>query len=214
MREGRVSLNGVTVRDPEFPSHAGDLILVDGSPLASQERVWAMCNKPRGLVTTASDEQGRDTVFTCLQGLGLPHVGPVGRLDKASEGLLLFTNDTELAQALLEPTQGIPKVYHVQVRGVPEAAAQARMLAGIEDAGERLQASRVAVIRGGGVNCWLEVELCEGRNREIRRMLEVLGHEVLRLVRISFGPLALGDLAKGSARLLTSAEVDALRRLS
>ena len=209
---GVVKLNGRIVRDPESPTLPSDRIEIDGKPLVAQSKVYLMLNKPRGLVTTASDEKNRRTVFDCLSGLNLPHVGPVGRLDMASEGLLLFTNDTAWADALLDPARGIPKTYHVQANRLVTAQELETLQTGIVDGGEALRASAARILRTGEKTCWLEIVLCEGKNREIRRMLEVLGIEVDRLVRVSLASLTLGDLAKGAVRALTSAELRELDR--
>ena len=209
---GHVTVGGRRVTDlSAWVDIRTDRIAVDGKPVDVEARVYLMLNKPRGLVTTRDDPEGRDTVFSCLENLDIPHVSPVGRLDKASEGLLLFTNDTVLAQRLLDPDSAIAKTYHVQVRGRPSEADLARMTAGILDDGELLKASRVQVLREAGKTCWLEFELHEGKNREIRRMLEAIGCECLRLVRIAFGELTLGDLEKGKTRFLNDAEITALR---
>lgn len=210
--QGRVSWNGRVVRDPEWLVLEGDEILVDGKPLGAQRMVYLMCNKPAGLVTTADDTKRRPTVYQCLEGLDLPHVGPVGRLDMASEGLLLFTNDTRWASALLDPARRVSKTYHVRIDGSLDAAMVARMTSGVVHEGERLQAISVKTLRLDGKCSWVEIVLQEGKNREIRRMLGVLGFEVLRLVRIQIGNLVLGDLAKGGVRPLTDAEVEDLRQ--
>lgn len=209
---GVVKLNGRIVRDPESPTHPSDRIEIDGKPMVAQSKVYLMLNKPRGLVTTASDEKDRPTVFECLEGLNLPHVGPVGRLDMASEGLLLFTNDTAWADALLDPARKIPKTYHVQVNRRVSSQELETLQSGIVDRGETLRATSARILRQGEKSCWLEIVLCEGKNREIRRMLESMGIEVDRLMRVSLASLTLGDLAKGSTRMLTSAEIRDLDR--
>lgn len=212
---GRVRLNGRLVRNPEQPVHLGrDRIEVDGASVEAARLVYVMLNKPRGLVTTHSDEQGRDTVMRCLEGSGLPHLGPVGRLDKASEGLLLLSNDTRWAADLLDPRSGCEKVYHVQVDDLPTETKLTEMRRGVVSEGETLRVQAVRILRSGEKNAWLEVVLDEGRNRQIRRILEVLGLEVLRLIRVSIGPLQLGTLAKGQYRNLTPSEVESLRRSS
>ena len=174
------------------------------------ECIYVAFNKPRGLVVSAADEHGRATVYTALAAAGLPWLGPVGRLDKASEGLLLLSNDTTWAAGITDPATHLNKTYHVQVAGQPDAAALAAMLAGIDDAGDLLKARRATLLRAGEKNAWLEVVLDEGRNRHIRRLLAALGFDVLRLIRVAIGPLALGELAKGQWRQLSAGEVDAL----
>ena len=172
-----------------------------------------MLNKPRGLVTTAQDERGRDTVYRCLDGAGLPWLAPVGRLDKTSEGLLLFSNDPAWAAAITDPGRGPSKTYHVQIDRVPEAALPTRLVEGVDDGGEHLRASEVRVLRCGERNAWLEIVLDEGRNRQIRRLLAAFDIDVLRLVRVAIGTLPLGELPKGQWRRLDASEVDALSGL-
>ncbi len=215
VREGRVAVNGRIVRDPEAPVRAGvDRVAVDGRELEARERVYLALNKPRGLVTTASDEKGRDTVYACLAGAGLPWLAPVGRLDQASEGLLLMSNDPAWAAAITDPDTGPDKTYRVQVDAIPDAALLARLLEGVVDDGERLAAKSATLLRSGTRNAWLEIVLDEGRNRQIRRLLAANGLGVLRLVRVSIGALALGELAKGTWRALTVAEVSGLAKPS
>ena len=213
VREGRVRVNGRVVLDPEHPVDADrDRVELDAAPAATAERVYIALNKPRGLVTTTRDEQGRDTVYGCFEGSGLPWLAPVGRLDKASEGLLLFCNDPAWAAAVLDPERGPAKTYHVQVDrhvGADELAAMRRGVA-IEGESTPMGFAAVQVLREGTRACWLEVQLDEGRNRQIRRVLQCFGIGVLRLIRVAIGPLPLGDLAKGSWRLLEPAEVAAL----
>jgi 23S rRNA pseudouridine2605 synthase len=212
VREGKVMLNGRVCRDPEQPVLLErDSVQVQGCPLVAAKPVYIMLNKPRGLVTTASDEDGRATVYDCFEGAGLPHLSPVGRLDKASEGLLLFTNDNAWAHGITDPETHVEKNYHVQVARLVDAELLQQLCVGVKVGGERLQMRRVSVLRSGVKNCWLDVTLDEGRNRHIRRILEAHGIEVLRLIRVSVGPLALGDLAKGKWRELTRAEVGGLK---
>lgn len=208
IRAGRVRVNGRVVRDPEFPARREhDLLHLDDQPLVQAERVYLMLNKPRGLVTTARDEHGRDTVYRCLEGAGLPWLGPVGRLDKASEGLLLLSNDPQWAARITDPDSGPDKTYHVQIDAIPDDALLTRMTDGIACDGEWLSAQSVRLLRAGSRNAWLEIVLGEGRNRQIRRLLTACGVGVLRLMRIGIGPLALGDLGKGCWRHLAPAEV-------
>ncbi|HXR63651.1 MAG TPA: pseudouridine synthase [Rudaea sp.] len=211
IRAGRVRVDGCVVSDPETPTDAGSAnITLDGVPVAAAEKIYLMLNKPRGYVTTARDERGRDTVYTLLQGAGLPWLGPAGRLDKASEGLLLLSNDGAWAARLTDPATHLDKTYHVQVDTLPEESLPARLLAGIEDAGEHLAAKSARELRRGAKNAWLQIVLDEGRNRQIRRLLAAFDINVLRLVRVAIGPLELGTLAQGKWRALTPAEVEAL----
>lgn len=214
VRAGRVAVDGRVVRDPEYPTAPGQGgITVDGQPVGEAARVYVMFNKPRGLVVSAADERGRATVYDALAAAGLPWLGPVGRLDKASEGLLLLSNDTAWAAGITDPATHREKTYHVQVDGLPDAALIARLGDGVIDQGERLAARRVALLRAGEKNAWLEIVLDEGRNRHIRRLLAAHGIGVLRLVRVAIGGLVLGDLPKGQWRHLTAGEVQSLRSL-
>jgi 23S rRNA pseudouridine2605 synthase len=211
---GRVAVDGRVVRDPEFPI-AGDRkrISVDGQPISAGQRCYLMLNKPRGVVTTASDEQGRDTVYRCLQGHeALPWLAPVGRLDKASEGLLLFSNDPEWAARVTDPDTGPDKTYHVQINRIPDAASLAAMTSGVVSEGQTLAAKAVRLLRQGEKNAWLEIVLDEGRNRQIRRLLSAFDIQVLRLLRTAIGGLELGDLAKGQWRWLSAEEAESLVR--
>lgn len=210
---GRVRVNGTIVRDPESPTDAGrDRIEVDGTEISAREKIYIALNKPRGYVTTANDERGRDTVYTLLQNgnlsrANLPWIAPVGRLDKASEGLLLFSNDSTWAARLMDPGAHLDKTYHVQIDRFADVALLARLSEGIIDAGERLVLKSVRELRRGEKNSWLEIVLDEGRNRQIRRVLAAFGSEVLRLIRVAIGPIDLGDLAKGQWRLLNQDEI-------
>jgi 23S rRNA pseudouridine2605 synthase len=213
IREGRVRLNGVLRRDPETPAHLEkDKITIDGKAVGVRAKVYLMLNKPRGVVTTAADEKGRKTVYDFL-GEGFSWVAQVGRLDKASEGLLLLTNDSEWSAQVLAPRTHLDKTYHVQVGAVVDAAFTSSLVNGVRaEDGEILRATKARIFRGGERNTWLEIILDEGRNRQIRRMLEHFDIDVLRLVRVAIGPLALGKLAKGAFRALTPAEKGALDR--
>jgi len=249
IRTGHVQLNQRLRRDPETPVHLGhDRITVDGNPIEARTKVYLVMNKPRGLVTTASDERGRETVYAVLRAAmqsqsnrkssqhdpveraahrqdaatnafpeehsstteseqQLPWVAPVGRLDKASEGLLLATNDSEWAARMAAPKMHLDKTYHVQIATVVAEAWTQSLIRGVRDEdGEMLRAKQARVLRSGQKNCWLEIILDEGKNRQIRRMLAALGKEVLRLVRVAIGPLQLGNLPKGTFRPLTQDE--------
>ena len=206
-----MQVDGRIIRDPEFPTVAGiHRVVVDGRDIDAIPTAHRhlMLNKPRGLVTTARDEQGRDTVYRCFDGSGLGWIAPVGRLDKASEGLLLFSNDPAWAARITDPGTGPDKTYHVQVDRIPLEADLQAMRDGIECEGALLRAKSVALLRAGDRNAWLEIVLDEGRNRQIRRLLEALDIGVLRLVRVAIGALQLGELQKGQWRELTVAEIE------
>ena len=212
---GEVRVNGAVKRNPETPVSLGrDRIEVNGASIHSAEKIYLVLNKPRGLVTTASDEKGRPTIYATLYatlGNNLPWVAPVGRLDKASEGLLLLTNDSEWAARVLAPESHLPKIYHVQVSGIRDAALADALEEGVRVSnGDFLRVKDARILRQGNRNTWLAITLDEGKNRHIRRMLEQLGAEVLRLVRVAIGPLTLGDLAKGASRRLTAEEKTAI----
>ncbi len=194
-------------RDPEYPVRLGkDTFELENQKVEEAAKVYLMLNKPRGLVTTTQDEKGRDTVYDCFKEASLPHLSAVGRLDKASEGLLLFTNDTAWAAQLMDPASHVDKTYHVQIAALADEAMLERLRHGVEDQGERLQLKAVSLVRTGQKNSWLEITLDEGRNRHIRRVLNAYGIEVLRLIRVAIGGLPLGDLAKGGWRVLTKEE--------
>ena len=212
VRAGRVRVDGRIVRDPEAPtSTQRSRISLDGADIVAAEKIYLMLNKPCGCVTTTSDEHGRDTVYTLLQSGHFPWLAPVGRLDKASEGLLLFTNDNAWAARLTDPASHLDKTYHVQIDRLPDAGLPARLCAGVTDGGEVLLAKSVRELRRGEKNAWLEIVLDEGRNRQIRRLLAAFDIAVLRLIRVAIGGLALGDLAKGRWRVLAGVEVVALK---
>lgn len=211
IRQGRVQVNGALKRNPEAPVSLGrDRIEVDGGRIRPAEKIYLLLNKPRGLVTTAADEKGRPTVYSKLDN-DLPWLAPVGRLDKASEGMLLLTNDSEWAARVLAPETHLLKTYHVQVSGVREAELAHALMKGVRlSDGDFLRVKDARVLRQGNRNTWLTIILDEGKNRHIRRMLDEFGIEVLRLVRVAIGPLTLGDLAKGASRPLTPEEKSAL----
>jgi 23S rRNA pseudouridine2605 synthase len=246
IRDGCVRLNEVVRFDPETPVHlTRDRILVNDCPIEAGAKIYLVMNKPRGLVTTAADEKGRDTVYSILKKSGSAArgmnslsessaasprlnpawVAPVGRLDKASEGLLLLTNDSEWGAGVAAPDTHLPKTYHVQIARVADEALLAALTAEGKVAansgassgetsgdGETMRASQVRLLRSGQKNSWLEIVLTEGKNRQIRRMLQALGIDVLRLVRVAIGPLQLGKLAKGEYRPLTAEEKQMLDR--
>ena len=212
IKQGRVKVNGSLRTDPEYRVVPGtDRISIDGREIRPAKAIYLMLNKPRGLVTSSADEQGRSTVFQCFEGENFPHMAPVGRLDKASEGLLLFTNDNGWAAHIASPKSAIRKVYHVQVDQIVGGELIEKMQNGVESDGETLAAQKVTLLRSGEKNCWLEIFLNEGKNRHIRRMLQALNVNVLRLIRISIGSLKLGELPKGKFRVLIASEIESLR---
>lgn len=213
VRAGRVRLNGTLGSDPETPVLLErDQIEVDGRPARAARKVYWMLNKPRGVLVTAADEKHRETVYHFLPD-DLPWIAPAGRLDKASEGLLLLTNDSEWAARITAPGTHLEKTYHVQVNRLIDAVDLQRMTRGVRDkTGETLRAKRARILRAGERNCWLEIALDEGKNRQIRRILGAMKMETLRLVRVAIGPLELGALAKGASRELIRGEKQTLDR--
>lgn len=211
--DGRVTVNGAVVTklgtsiDP-----ARDVVKVDGKRLPSEPRgaIFLLLNKPRGYVTTASDPEGRPTVMDLVTGLGR-RVFTVGRLDFASEGLLLLTDDGDLARDLMRPASGVPKTYLAKVRGQPSREELDRLCRGVTIAGRRTLPARARIARPGP-SAWIEVTVVEGRKHQVRNMLEAIGHPVQRLRRIRYGGVELGDLASGRFRELTAEEVRRLRR--
>src|ERR1700675_3627579 len=211
IRAGRVRVNGAVRRNVEAPVHLGkDRVEVDGVEIKKAEKIYLMLNKPRGVVTTASDGRGREKIYSFLEKYkdgSLDWVAPVGRLDKASEGLLLITNDSEWAAKITAPETHVEKTYHVQIAEQATLAMIEKLQHGLTvNDGEFLRVKSASVIRSGDRNCWLEIILDEGRNRHIRRMFETIGIEVLRLIRVAIGALKLGDLPRGEVRALSEQE--------
>jgi 23S rRNA pseudouridine2605 synthase len=211
IRGGRVVVNGVVVREMGTTVVLGrDTVRVDGKAIRPQRPLTLMLHKPAGTVTSLKDPEGRRLVTDLLPS-GLPRLYPVGRLDYWTEGLLLLTNDGDLALRLSHPRYGVPKVYHAKVKGVPPPEAVARLTAGVRSRGEPLRALRAKVLRVLEKNALLEVVVTEGKHRHVRRLCEAIGHPALKLVRVGLGPLRLGDLPPGSYRPLTPSEFQALR---
>jgi len=205
---GRVKVSGRLVRDPEQRTAINAEIQIDAeAQAASVARVYFALNKPRGLICSNADERGRATVRALFDGLDVPHLSPVGRLDQASEGLLLMSNDSAWAAGITEPQRKLQKIYHVQIDKVPSELELEMLRAGILDSGELLKAQSVQVLRSGGKTAWLECVLFEGKNRQLRRMCAAISAEVKRLIRVQIGALKLGELAKGQWRALTALEV-------
>jgi pseudouridine synthase len=217
MAEGRVSVNGEVVRELGSKADPGsDAIRVDGRPVRGAARpLYFLLNKPRGYVTTRSDPEGRPTVLDLLPGVR-DYVYPVGRLDYESEGLLILTNDGDLAASLMHPSHEVPREYHVRVRGLPDAHALRRLARGIVLDGRRTAPAQARLVESGlgpdGGQSVVAITLHEGRTRQVRRMCEAVGHPVVRLCRVRIGPIADPDLTAGTVRPLTRQEVAALKR--
>ena len=213
--EGRVTVNGNRVRELGTRADAArDNISVNGRVLRPvSSRVYLAFHKPTGVITTMQDTEGRPSVAEYLRAGGHPRgVFPAGRLDFGTSGLLLLTNDGDLAFRLTHPRYGVRKTYEVKLSGMPSEVQLERLRSGIRlDDGITAPAG-VRVLRRLKQKVWLQIELREGRNREIRRMVETVGHTVERLVRSHFGPIALGQLARGEIRPLTGDEVARLQR--
>jgi 23S rRNA pseudouridine2605 synthase len=196
--EGRIRLNNAPVTHPATFVAAGDIVLVDGAPVAPPGRARLFrYHKPAGLVTTHRDPEGRPTVFERLPA-GLPRVVSVGRLDLASEGLLLLTNDGALARRLELPANGWLRRYRVRVFGAPEPARLASLAQGVTVEGVRYGPIEAGLDSRKGDNAWITVALREGRNREVRRVMAHLGFSVSRLIRVAYGPFQLGRLPEGA----------------
>lgn len=207
---GRVKVNGTLPRDPEFavtPETAR--IEIDGQAPERDEWTCLAFHKPRGSVVTKSDEKGRRTVFDLL-GPSAARLHAVGRLDFATTGLLLLTNDTKLSNYLTDPQNSIPRTYVVTVRGEITGEKLTRLRAGVVDEGEKLRPSRVVLRKASGRESHLEVELTEGKNREIRRLFLAVGNEVTKLKRIAFGGIELGELSPGASTPISREQIRAL----
>lgn len=197
---GRISVNGRKISSPALNVTDSDRILVDGKPVGAADptRLW-LYHKPSGLVTSASDEKGRPTVFDNLPA-HLPRVMSVGRLDLNSEGLLLLTNDGGLKRRLELPSTGWLRKYRVRIKGTPQDVDFTPLRQGITVERDRFQPMQVTLDRQQGANAWVTIGLREGKNREIRRAMEAIGLPVNRLIRVSFGPFQLGQLAPGEVK--------------
>jgi len=213
--EGRVQVNGQVTRTLGTRVRPGrDRIQVDGEVVRADAPTTILLHKPAGYITSRSDPQGRPVVTSLLPQAGLPRLFPVGRLDWDTEGLLLLTNDGELANALTHPRYGVRKVYHAKVKGQPTPEALARLSRGVMCDGEPLRALRVETLHlTRQKNTWIAVTLDQGRYRQVRRMCEAIGHPVLKLIRVALGPLSLGQLPRGQWRPLLPAELRGLYAL-
>jgi 23S rRNA pseudouridine2605 synthase len=215
IRQGRVTVNGAVATIGDKADPARDAIKVDGRMLKLPTgNRYLLMNKPRGYLVTRSDPEGRPTVFDLLPAKTFRGLFPVGRLDFHSEGLLLFTDDGDLAQHVAHPRYGCTKLYRVRVRGRPDRAALDRLRGGIVIDRKRTAPAKIRLMKGpvSDENCWLEVELGEGRSRQIREMFFRIGHPVKRLRRVAIGSVSDPRLAPGGVRELTPTEVEGLRR--
>lgn len=206
--KGQVKVNGRVCKIPLEYVDSRCQIEVTGVEVKAQSKHYLMLNKPKGMVVTRSDERGRPTVYECLKNWTGPLLQAVGRLDLASEGLLLFTNDHEWANKLMDPKTHVKKIYHVQISLIPDEEVLKKLSAGILLEGKLTQAAKFEILRTGDKNSWITVELHEGRNRQIRKMLATEKIEVLRLIRVQIGELVLGDLPKGQWRELQKVPLD------
>jgi 23S rRNA pseudouridine2605 synthase len=210
---GRVSVDSRTVRELGTRVGPGQRVCVDGVPIRAERHVYWLVNKPRGYLCTNHDPSRRPVVLDLV-----PHIPQrvytVGRLDEQSEGLLLLTNDGELANRLMHPRYGVEKTYLVQVAGAPTKEDMRQLLQGVWLSEGHVKAQRVKRLKAEGDSTWLRITLSEGKNREIRRMLARLAHKVLRLRRIALGPVKLGELQRGKSRKLSAAEIAQLREAS
>jgi pseudouridine synthase len=217
IREGRVRVNGQVIGLGDRADPDSDAVRVDGKRVRPRTtaKSYVLLNKPKGYVTTVDDPEGRNTVLDLLPPAVRGRVKPVGRLDVQTEGLLLLTNDGELARLVTHPSTGCPKEYRVKVSGVPAEAQLERLRRGIPLEGRPTRAARIERIsttaRGGEGNSWLRVVLQEGRTRQIRRMFEMIGHPVSKLKRVAIGPIRDDRLPTGAWRPLSAGEVERLR---
>jgi 23S rRNA pseudouridine2605 synthase len=210
---GRVKVNGRVVRDVDhWTNPRVDSIHVNGTRVRQVRRTYLLFYKPKGVITSHGDPEGRKTVYDCFS-TNMPWVSPVGRLDKDTSGLLLLTNDTDFANHITDPESGVPKTYLVKANTLVSNELIARLAEGLTlKRGDRAQPQSVRRVEDRGKYSWLEIVLTEGKNREVRRLLEAVDLKVLKLVRTRIGPCTLGGLQVGQWRELTRAELDELWR--
>ena len=207
---GRVAVNGRVIRNPDhWVDMEGDKVRFDGQPLTARERVYVLLYKPTGYLTTYKDPDGRPTVYDLIEDVGT-FVTPVGRLDLDTSGLLLMTNDSQFAERVTNPASHVPKTYLVKASMRLTDDQLQHLREGIELTDGPTRPATVTRVRDSGKYTHLEITLTEGRNRQVRRMIEAIGAKVLKLVRVKIGSISIGALTIGNWRQLTSAEIDAL----
>lgn len=213
--DGRVKINGKVVTELSTQVNPErDKVTVDGNPVKPvNEYSYIMMYKPKGCVTTHKDEKGRKTVYSYLEDLNIPHLVPVGRLDYDTEGLLLLTNDGELVHALTHPSHEVPKTYVVKVEGEVLEHKLAQLRKGVEIDGVKTAKAKVKLVEFKDNISRFEMTIHEGRNRQIRKMFEAVGEEVIFLKRVSIGNVRLGGLARGTYRYLNDNEIEYLKKL-
>ena len=208
---GRVKVNGTLIRNPDhWVDMERDRVQFDGKPLAARERIYLLLYKPTGYLTTYKDPEGRPTVYDLVAGVGT-FLSPVGRLDLDTSGLLLMTNDNQFAERVTNPDSHVPKTYLVKASVLVTDEQLQRLRDGIELSDGPTRPATVTRLRDSARFTHFEITLTEGRNRQVRRMVEALGARVLKLVRVRIGSIAIGPLPIGTWRLLTSEEVEALK---
>jgi 23S rRNA pseudouridine2605 synthase len=212
IHEGRVAVNGKVVENPEqWIDFEKDKILVDGRPLESEKKIYLLLYKPKGFVTTAKDPDGRPTVYDLVKHVK-SWMSPVGRLDLDTTGLLILTNDNQFAEQLTNPDHKVPKTYQLKVKGVVTDEQLEQLRSGVELNDGPTRPAIVDRLRNSEKYSFLEMTITEGRNRQVKRMIEAIGTKVMKLTRVAIGPIRIGDLEVGRHRYLTEDEVAALRQ--
>ena len=207
IQQGRVKVNGRTIRDPDhWVESAKDVVHLDGRRIRDEKKIYVVLNKPTGVVTSFGDNKDRPTVYDHLKGLDR-WVFPVGRLDMDTSGLLLLTNDTDFGERLLQQDSKVPKTYYGKVAGVVSLDEYFNLASGLDiGRGETTGPAIVREVRSTDKYTWFELTITEGKNRQVRRMFEAVGHPMLKLVRIRIGGLELGDLPIGKFKILSRQE--------
>lgn len=209
--EGKVKINGLVMKKPGYDVVEGDVVEIAGNIIEpTQKLVYIMLNKPTGFVTTSSDEEGRLTVLDLLTDVA-ERVFPIGRLDYNTSGMLLFTNDGDLAYRLTHPKHHIYKTYRARVNGILSETRAAKLRNGVDIGGFVTSKANVEVVKGGDHSTIIEIQIYEGKNRQVRKMLAAVGNKVVDLERVAIGDLYLGRLKEGHYRKLTQKEIDYLK---